>query len=315
MKKALTFFAIIALLLALGGPAFAASQYMPDLKVGTLSGVSSFSIDDSSMAFGTDGAGGDVIIYTENTGDNVTFDEDNAEVLFTDVDIQLDDDADLIVGTGGDFTVDSDTAATLDVTPLATDESAIVNLGADTTGIDLKLFGAGTGNYLLFDASDESLNLVDISLKVDSGIDMNSTAITESLIDAETVTAANVLTAAESGKVSFLASTSEFQTTLPAISTVSAGWSHTFIVVSAPSGASYTIITGNSLENVLVGGCVERETDTGDDGPYLADADTITLVDGVSVKGDRIDIVSDGSYFYVTGQVNADGALTITQAD
>ena len=63
------------------------------------------------------------------------------------------------------------------------------------------------------------------------------------------------------------------------------------------------------------GGDMERETDTGDDGPYLADADTITFADGVAAVGDRIDIVSNGSYFYVTGQVNKDGALTITQAD
>ena len=141
------------------------------------------------------------------------------------------------------------------------------------------------------------------------------TAGAGSLKASETVTATNVLTAAECGTTYYLNSATEFATTLPAISTVSAGCTFKFFVVGAPSGASYTIITGNSLENVITGGAVERETDTNDDGPYLADADTITIVDGVAVAGDYLQFESDGSDFYMTGQVNADGAVTVTQAD
>jgi hypothetical protein len=141
-------------------------------------------------------------------------------------------------------------------------------------------------------------------------------SITNSVMyPAETVTAANTLTSIECGKTFFLNSGTEFATTLPAISTISAGCYFKFVIVGAPSGASYTIITGNSLENVLTGGFVERETDTGDDGPYQVAGDTITSVDGVGAVGDMVEMISDGSIFYVTGIANTDGGLTITQAD
>lgn len=131
----------------------------------------------------------------------------------------------------------------------------------------------------------------------------------------EDVTAANVLTAAECGTTYFLNSATEFQTTLPAISTVDAGCAFKFIVKAAPSGASYTIITGNSLENVLIGGINELEVDTADDGPYHAAGDTITLVDSLAAVGDYVELISDGTSFYLTGQTNLDGGATVAQAD
>jgi len=132
---------------------------------------------------------------------------------------------------------------------------------------------------------------------------------------AEVVTAANVLTAAECGKTMFLNSGTEFQTTLPAISTVAAGCSFRFVITAAPSGANYTIITGNNLENVLTCGINELETDTGTDGPYQADGDTITFASGVSVVGDFVYMISDGSDYWCNGQSNADGGVEPTQAD
>jgi hypothetical protein len=130
----------------------------------------------------------------------------------------------------------------------------------------------------------------------------------------EVVTAANVITAAECGSIYFLDADSEFQSTLPAMSTVTAGCWFEFYVEDAPLGASYTILTGNS-EDLLVGGVVERETDTGNDGPYDASADTITFVDGTAVEGDMVRIVASGNYWYVTGVSNADGGITITDSD
>ena len=62
------------------------------------------------------------------------------------------------------------------------------------------------------------------------------------------------LTAAECGKTMFLNAGTPFSTTLPAISTVDAGCSFKFIVATASTGGNHTIITGNSLENVLAGG-------------------------------------------------------------
>lgn len=131
----------------------------------------------------------------------------------------------------------------------------------------------------------------------------------------ETVTATNAIAASECGKIFFLNSATEFASTLPTAGDCPSGCWFKFVVVGAPSGASYTVVTGNTLENTMYGGFVERETDTGDDGPYQAAGDTITIVDGVAVQGDFIDIVSDGTSWYVSGVANADGGLTITQAD
>lgn len=142
-----------------------------------------------------------------------------------------------------------------------------------------------------------------------------STIMTGILDSHEVVTATNVITASECGKTFYLNSATEFASTLPTAATVELGCEFDFYVKAAPSGASYTIITGASLENILYGGFVEREVDTGDDGPYQAAGDTITIVNGVAVQGDHVHIESDGDVYYVTGVANADGGLTITQAD
>lgn len=132
---------------------------------------------------------------------------------------------------------------------------------------------------------------------------------------AVTTTAVDTLTAAECGKTVFLSSTTEYSTTLPAVSTVAAGCEFQFIVKAAPASADYTVITGNSTEDVMIGGINELEVDTGDDGPYDASADTVTFADGVAVVGDFVYMISDGTSWYVHGQANADGGVTITDSD
>lgn len=124
------------------------------------------------------------------------------------------------------------------------------------------------------------------------------------------LTAASTLSSSYSGYTLFLNSATEFATTLPA---PSAGLNYKFIVKAAPAAASYTIVTGGSA-NIIIGGINELEVDTGDDGPYDADADTITFADGVAVVGDWVELVSDGTSWYLTGQANADGGITVTKA-
>lgn len=126
----------------------------------------------------------------------------------------------------------------------------------------------------------------------------------------EDTTATNALTTAECGKTITLNSATEFVTTLPA---PTAGCSFTFIVKAAPASASYTVVTASSA-NILIGGINELEVDTGDDGPYDADGDTITFVDGVAVVGDYVTMISDGTSWYLHGQANADGGITVTKA-
>lgn len=130
------------------------------------------------------------------------------------------------------------------------------------------------------------------------------------LLPAEDTTATNVLTASESGKVIWLNSATEFVTTLPAISTVSAGTRFRFIVKAAPASASYTVITGNSLENKIYG-----LVEVNGDAVAGSQEDTITFADGAAAIGDWAEVVSDGTNWYVSGQGVATGAITLTAAD
>jgi len=123
----------------------------------------------------------------------------------------------------------------------------------------------------------------------------------------EVVTATNVITAAECGKTFFLTSGTEFVSTLPAISTVSAGCEFDFIITAAASGANYTVITGNSKELKLQG-FINMGADAPD---ACANEDTITFVDGNAV-GDRANVIFDGSNWIVSGSAVTDNKLTCT---
>lgn len=124
-----------------------------------------------------------------------------------------------------------------------------------------------------------------------------------------TLTAASTLTAEDSGRVFFLNSATEFATTLPA---PAAGLSFTFIVKAAPSGASYTIVTGSSA-NIIKGVQFTAE-DAGGSGDSGTADDTITFVDGQAVAGDRVDLICDGTNWFAYGFTKLVAALTFTQA-
>lgn len=123
----------------------------------------------------------------------------------------------------------------------------------------------------------------------------------------EDVSATNVILAAESGKVFFLNSATEFVSTLPA---PAAGLEFTFIVEAAPVGASYTIVT-NSSANIIVGQQHSAAGDAGDTG--TAD-DTISFVDGQAVAGDMVYVISDGTKWYAYAFSKVAAGITFTQA-
>lgn len=157
-------------------------------------------------------------------------------------------------------------------------------------------------------------NLLDIqageSVSMTGGFTAGSFASTSGVtwpIANENVTATNVITAAESGKTFFLNSTTEFVSTLPA---PAAGLKYSFVVVSAPSGASYTVVT-NSSANIIKGMQVCSADAAGDTG--TAD-DTITFVDGQAVAGDRVDVVSDGTSWFAFAFSRVAAGITFTQA-
>lgn len=135
---------------------------------------------DESAAwwFGANTSGVDVFFYAATTGDYVQWDADDEAVEWVGAQAHFDDDSDIQVGSDKDWTIDSETTKVLDFTPLAGDESYIINIGADEAGADLKLFASTSGDYLLWDASDEALEAVgaQIHLDDDSPLYLGSTA-------------------------------------------------------------------------------------------------------------------------------------------
>lgn len=125
---------------------------------------------------------------------------------------------------------------------------------------------------------------------------------------AEITTGTDVLTASQCGSTIFLNSATEYQTTLPALSTTAAGCEFTFIVKAAAAAANYTIITGNTTENKIYGSMEVAGAVVA-----CADEDTITLVDGNAV-GDWVRVMSDGTNWYLSGSTVTSAKATCTQA-
>lgn len=127
----------------------------------------------------------------------------------------------------------------------------------------------------------------------------------------EDLTATNTLVAADSGKVLTLNSATEFATTLPALAN---GLRFTFIVKAAPSGADYTIVSAASA-NIIIGHVVSADLNAASDGDFEATGcDTISFVSAKAVKGDKVELVCDGTNWYASAFCSVFDAITFTTA-
>jgi len=121
----------------------------------------------------------------------------------------------------------------------------------------------------------------------------------------EVVTATNVITAAESGKTFFLDALAGFVTTLPA---AAAGLHLRFIVKTAPTSNGYTI-TGDPAD-VIYGTVACSGAEATINGVTASAADNVILVANQALIGDLVEFYSDGTNWYVTGNVNTFAAIT-----
>jgi len=113
---------------------------------------------------------------------------------------------------------------------------------------------------------------------------------------AQDLTEASTLASGDSGKIFYLNSATEFTTTLPACSG-NAGFSVTFIVKAAPSGANYVISSASSSDYILgsvVDGAGTVDTSDGTD-------TNVNFINGQAVVGDWVKLTCDGSSWYIVG--------------
>ena len=127
----------------------------------------------------------------------------------------------------------------------------------------------------------------------------------DSSANIEVVTTTNVLTAAESGKTLILNSATAFVTTLPA---VAAGLRFTIIAgATQVTGGNHTVVPNASDDDTIYG-----ETNVaGATVPASAEG-SINFIADTMLPGDRIDLICDGTNWYVTGMAAASGAVTFT---
>ncbi|HUX00548.1 MAG TPA: hypothetical protein VMY35_06155 [Phycisphaerae bacterium] len=143
---------------------------------GTVNGVAS--AWTGTMTLGVDATGVDFQLYGDTTLNSMLWDYSDDRLELTAADILLDDDSDLIFGTGSDFVIDCAVAKTLLFTPAGVDELYSVNLGSDQAGIDLALFGTTASTTALWDADADLLQFDggDVWLKDDDILLFGDTA-------------------------------------------------------------------------------------------------------------------------------------------
>lgn len=130
----------------------------------------------------------------------------------------------------------------------------------------------------------------------------------------EILTGTETMTATDNGKVFFLNAATEFATTLPLLSTISAGWHCKFLVMAAASGADYTLVEHGSDSGKIVFEVSENDTTTSTDGEYSATGSTVTFTNAgsASVAGDFIEVYSDGTFWYIWGHARKNQGMAIS---
>jgi len=124
----------------------------------------------------------------------------------------------------------------------------------------------------------------------------------------EIVTGTNVIATAESGTVFYLNAAGGFASTLPS---VALGLHFIFIVQTAPSAGSYTIVAASGTP--IKGHVLSSDLDAGGDADSeTSGVATITIVNAVAVAGDQVELRSNGTNWFVTGKCKVYNAITLS---
>lgn len=180
-----------------------------------------------------------------------------------------------------------------------------VNESSKYTHFSNVKIGTSSGGGSLFlggteiTATAAELNILDGVTATAAEINMAA----DSSANVEVVTGANTITAAESGKTFFLNSATGFASTLPA---PAAGLRFKFIVTTQPTSGNCTVVT-NGGSNVI-----EGMADVNSTLVLAANEDSINIVASTAIVGDWVEVISDGTSWFVNGASGAAGGITFT---
>lgn len=105
------------------------------------------------------------------TSDYVLFDEGSAVVDFIDVDLMIDDEAILYLGSGNDISFDYDSSGN-DLDVLSAGDLDLISWGATGAGYDQEWWGGTAGDKILLDVSENELYFTDVDIMFDDNGDL-----------------------------------------------------------------------------------------------------------------------------------------------
>lgn len=120
----------------------------------------------------------------------------------------------------------------------------------------------------------------------------------------ETIAAATTLTAEDSGKTFILSAAAGAAITLPAVTMTN--FKAKFIVGAAFATTNFTVVAAT---NIIQGGAIVDSTFVA-----ASDENTISFVASAEAVGDYVEIISDGTNWYVNGVGSGSGSITFTVA-
>jgi len=124
----------------------------------------------------------------------------------------------------------------------------------------------------------------------------------KSLALTEDVTAAVTLTGEDSGKTFILKAAAGVAVTLPGVA--SQGWNAKFVVGLAFATTDFTIVSATDIGQ---GGAIVNSVFV-----PAANENTISFVASAETLGDYVEIVSDGTNWYINGVGASAGSITFT---
>ena len=134
-----------------------------------------------------------------------------------------------------------------------------------------------------------------------------------SLLRTESLTANKNLGKADSGKIFYMNAAAGLSAiVLPAAATAGAGWHAKFVVATVTTSNNYVIteLTSSDTDKIVSHMSI-LEIDDGDDGLHSA-AHTIITFEGTPAKGDFVEIICDGTFFYASGLGVSDDFVALT---
>ena len=144
------------------------------------------------------------------------------------------------------------------------------------------------------------------NLEVVGKADLSGVSLTYKVPVVDITTATYTVGAEQSGTIFTLNKDDGITVTLPV---PAAGLKFEFVVATAPT-TSVTIVT-NASANIIHGQITTSE-DAAGCVACAASSDTITLVANLAIVGDRVNVVSDGTSYFVGGCVDVQDAATTT---